>query len=1275
MYKKFLQEWQILKSGRRKDFLIITVITIIFLIVIEMNIKVIFDMTSKQTEEIGQMQLESIRSDLQGTIAHAENVTIRLALEAEKMINSGASLEEIEKFFYRQKSEQKDLTDGVCFNVYIASKDWTIIPDFNMPEDYHAPERIWYIGAKENPDKVYITEPYLDAMTGNMCFTISKMLPDNNTVVAIDFNFFDVQNSILQMRRTIDRNALIVTKNGMIIGYTDMKLVGKKVSEKLPEFESILTRVVQSESHESFIAQFDNSEHTIFSSETNNGWYMIVSVDNWAFYKESYIQIFFTTTLSLVMMFAIIFFYLNAMKNGLKAENSLHVKEEFLSRLSKDLRDPLKNILKLSNSNLPAATTKVRESALQLSDMMDNLFSFSTIVSEDKKKLSAEEYSKDERLAKVSRYSRTGIIAVLIIAMLFSLGVCVSMTINLGDTKMNREVDTYEHQLTNWVEKQRSILSMFVNLIGKHPEFMNDYPSAVKFLNDIAKKYPEISVCYLANPYKEHTLIMNNGWESDDENWHVEKRPWYIDTVKNDGEFTVSAPYYDAQTGLYCMTLSQTVYGDNNEFIGIFGIDFYIGSLIKVLGESYSKDGYAFLVDRNGIILNHPNVNYQMSTTKMTDVFGTEYGIAYSRNKVATIKDYSGNYVACRAKENPTSNFTVIVANSWWNIYGNIILMIGVFIALIIISILIVNTLISYLLSWQDSVNSKLKEASDAALAASQSKSQFLAQMSHEIRTPINAVLGMNEMILRESKNEDILDYAANIQSAGRTLLTLINSILDFSKIEDGKMEIIPVRYETFILIDDLVNMISEKANKKGLDFKTEIDFNLPKILYGDDVRLRQIITNILTNAVKYTHEGYVILKISGREIDADTFELHVAVSDTGIGIREEDLHKLFQSFMRLDEARNRNIEGTGLGISIVQKLLDMMGSKLEVESVYGQGSTFSFKLIQKIIDKNPVGNYEEHIIKHPANSDKKFLKADGAKVLAVDDNSMNLKVISGLLKRNGIIPDLADSGQHCIEMAQENFYHIIFLDNMMPVMNGVETLKNLRAKNILSKDTAVIMLTASAITGLKEQYLREGFTDYLTKPIDVGELESMLEKYLPEEIVSFEDEEHEKISEQHAQVEEKISEPVKEEILEPVQEEIVDDDFSDEDNFSESERKIFAERCPDINLDTGLTYFMDSKSFYVEILNDFKDSTSAEKIQSAFETSDVKNYQILVHALKSTSLSIGAEVLSEKAKKLEQAAKENNWEEIQANHEDFMTTYKNIREQISNWLEGNSNE
>ncbi len=1260
-----LQDWQILRNGKRADFAIIIAISAIFLFVIAINVRLIFRMTSNQTEEIGQTQLEVIRSEFQGTLYRAEGATLRMAMEAEQLLKVNTPSDELENFFYMRKRELKNSTGGICFNVYIADKDWTIIPDFTLPPEFRVTERLWFKGAVDNGGKIFISEPYLDMTSGIMCYSMSKLLADGKTVVGLDFNFAEIQRFIRKMSANTDRKALIVTRGGMIIGFNDMNLVGGKISDKLPEYENILERVVHSDGNESFNAYIDGEEHTIFYGATPNGWYIILGVDNRAFYRDSYRQIFLTATLSLMMMLAIIFFYLNALRHRLQAQTALRVREEFLSRLSRELRDPLKIILDASSSDVlkSAANSvdkaaEVRESALKLSDMLDNLFSFSTLVTGDKKS-SAEKNFHSRDLSTVSNHARRRIIAVLIVAMTVAFGICLTTTISWGDSKMNRQVDAYEHQLATWIEDQRSIVLMFANLLSEHPELMDDYPSAVKFLDDIAKHYPEISVCYLANPYREIPVIMNNGWQPPPE-FRPETRPWYIQTESSVSGFSISPPYFDVQTGLYCVTMAKIIFGAKGEFVGIFAVDFYIDSLTQVLGASYTKDSYAFLVDRNGVILNHPNAAYQLSAERVTNIADTEYAEVFSAEGVDTLKDFSGKSVACLAKTNTTSQFTVIVANSWWNIYGNVVALAILFVMLLGVCASIINALINRLLRWQAAVNRQLKDASDTALAASQAKSQFLAQMSHEIRTPINAVLGMNEMILRESQSPAVLDYATNIQSAGKTLLSLINSILDFSKIEDGKMEIVPVRYETVALIDDLVHMISDKLKKKDLDLKLQIDPALPKSLYGDDVRLRQIITNLLTNAVKYTHKGSVTLQIGGSEVDADTWALQVAVRDTGIGIRAEDIPKIFQSFRRLDEERNRNIEGTGLGIAIVQKLLGMMDSRLEVASVYGAGSEFSFKLIQKIIDKTPVGDYAaRHLKQSNSSARKNFLTATGAKILVVDDNDMNLKVIGGLLKRNRIVPDLADSGAKCLELAAKNFYHIIFLDNMMPVMNGIETLKTLRREKILSDKTSVVMLTANAIAGMREKFLREGFDDYLSKPIDVGALETILERHLPADIVSFDVEEPKK-----------IPPPIETPAVEPTTP-LADD--SDADTFSATDRKIFADVCPDINLDVALRYCMDSKSFVIQMLTAFTDAARAEKIQAAFDSGDVKNYQILVHALKSTSLSIGAENLSGQAKQLELAAKADDLAAIQAGHAPLMAVYQNVREQIAKWLEAST--
>lgn len=389
------------------------------------------------------------------------------------------------------------------------------------------------------------------------------------------------------------------------------------------------------------------------------------------------------------------------------------------------------------------------------------------------------------------------------------------------------------------------------------------------------------------------------------------------------------------------------------------------------------------------------------------------------------------------------------------------------------------------------------------ALMANKSKGEFLARMSHEIRTPINAVLGLDTMILRESNEEQIREYAVDIENAGNTLLALINDILDLSKIDSGKMEIIPMEYEFSSLVMDVVSMIAMKADEKGLRVELELDPELPSELYGDDVRLRQILVNLMNNAVKYTEQGSVLLRINGK-VTGDEVLLHFEVRDTGIGIKQEDLGKLFTAFERIEEERNRNVEGTGLGMNITLQLLDMMGSKLKVESVYGKGSIFYFDLNQRIVNKTTIGSLQERIMnrEEPTAYEASFT-APEAHILVVDDNAMNRKVFRSLLKETQIPIEEADSGKQTLELVLEKHYDIIFLDHMMPDMNGIQVLQTMQSfESYPNQDTPVIALTANAVTGAREMYLEAGFDDFLSKPINPDKLEKMIADYLPDHLV-----------------------------------------------------------------------------------------------------------------------------------------------------------------------------
>ncbi len=540
----------------------------------------------------------------------------------------------------------------------------------------------------------------------------------------------------------------------------------------------------------------------------------------------------------------------------------------------------------------------------------------------------------------------------------------------------------------------------------------------------------------------------------------------------------------------------------------------------------------------------------------------------------------------------------------------------------------------------------ELEKELEVAQKASEAKSSFLSNMSHEIRTPINAVLGMNEMILRESGDEQILEYANNVKSAGNSLLGIINDILDFSKIEAGKMDILPVQYHLGSTINDLINMVAVKAEDKGLKLELNIDKDLPSELIGDEIRIKQCATNVLTNAVKYTEEGTVTLNVTFRKVDDINIMLRFQVVDTGIGIKEEDLNKLYSPFERIEEIRNRSVEGTGLGMSIVKKLLALMNSRLEVKSVYGEGSDFSFEVKQQVISWEPLGDFKEKYREYLKSLDKYHEKfwAPEAEILVVDDTVINLTVVKGLLKSTKIKVDTAESGFETLDKVKEKHYDAIFIDHRMPEMDGVETLQRMKTlEGNLCEDVPIIALTANAGERARDEYLAAGFDDYLSKPVNGEILEDMLKKYLPKEKV-LEAEGAGDGAGDSASMGRNAGSEAGSDSLEKTLGLIEGIDY-----------KEAVKNCGSVEVLADVV-----KEFAISILS------KADNIEKFAAGKDFRNYTVAVHALKSSARLIGALKLSGDAAYLEQCGNDENEAEIEEKTPHLLSLYRSYREKLA---------
>ena len=543
-----------------------------------------------------------------------------------------------------------------------------------------------------------------------------------------------------------------------------------------------------------------------------------------------------------------------------------------------------------------------------------------------------------------------------------------------------------------------------------------------------------------------------------------------------------------------------------------------------------------------------------------------------------------------------------------------------------------------FLVNGVNDYKAKMEEKNEEAQNALEAKANFLANMSHEIRTPMNAIYGMAELLDQKDFEEEEKEYIDTIRKSSENLLAIINEILDFSKIDSGKMEINEEEYHFNSLIHDVLSIIEFRMKNRSVKLIYDIAPDIPRVLIGDEVRIRQILINLLNNAVNFTRKGHVALHVHWEpDIDGNGY-LHVDVEDTGIGISEADRNKLFTAFGQIDTKKNRNVEGTGLGLIITKRLLNLMGSDISLRSKVGEGSTFSFVLRQQVKDPRP-SNYDSNHDRITADNAgyRITFKAPTARVMIVDDNKVNLTVASELMKRFGFEAVMVESGMEAINRVEEHLieYDIIFMDHMMPVMDGVEATKHIRALGSeYARHIPIIALTANAIKGVERTFRDAGMNDYLAKPIHMNQLSAILQKWIPLEkqvpIVNGLEVMPSKGGMQTGQL------PILE------KDEIID-------------------MLKGINVEDGLRNCGGSKAVYIKVLTTFASSNLLSSLQEYFKKGDIENYTVMAHSIKGACRNIGANDVADQAYELECAGKDEDIDFINKYHQAFCDNYAEV--------------